>query len=697
MSPRADPKVHSYQIVGEGSDSTQPARLPLVFGLVKDYPLNSSITKRSAPARHRLIPRGLAVLPMTGLLVLGLLAVIPGGRSLTVTSGDATLSVSTDHRWAVWPFDCVKVAWTAEQVAHLSLNGEPVPGTGARVVCEASAYSPALVVTFPDGGSRAYAPDFERVRMTPVLFLILLLIELLLLDVAMSNRPRISTTARALVFIVPLMLTLGLRIHHAFSTTSALEWDETYYTSIAVTAAAGDGLYPYIFGFGPMPAMGGIGYATYTYALAVKLFGPTIFGLRAVSLFASILGLAGVWVLVKTWYGSGTAWMATALTSSLNLFVLSNSARMDSWTFAYVTWGLVVVAFAVRRWGDQRWHLFAGLMFGLGLQVHIDTIATAMACGILYLVQYLRDAHAARRVVLLKHPMFMYISGVGVGLIIYVCLNILPDTSAYYRTTVLVRVDATGTYSGGTSSIIGSFLNPHILLSKEATRYRQLFAITPMLEIGLGVVAIMAMTMRRNAADKVVLTLLPAVPFAAAVVLNNASPLYYIHVLPALIIPLAPLFTHGITGQSTVSLGELKLGSILAFVVVLCGISATSDGKTLKKPQYGSTHGTLPSEAIQHVRALVDRRCKVAGDGGLYVRYFADYPYYVSLRDTEVRHGMLYYGTIDETAYWQIKQPDVVFDPGHLRAGLSDYVARNQLIQVEPGLWIRPDGCRGGP
>ena len=123
----------------------------------------------------------------------------------------------------------------------------------------------------------------------------------MLLNVALSRRPALAATARALIFVVPLMLTLGLRFHRAFSTTEVLDWDETYYTSLAVTAAAGHGLYPYIFGFGPMPVMGGIGYAAYSYALAVKLFGPTVFGLRAVSLLASLMGLGGVWVLVKTW------------------------------------------------------------------------------------------------------------------------------------------------------------------------------------------------------------------------------------------------------------------------------------------------------------------------------------------------------------------------------------------------------------
>ena len=358
------------------------------------------------------------------------------------------------------------------------------------------------------------------------LFLILLGVELLLLGLVVWNRQGVSTAARVLIFLVPLLVALGLRTAFAYSTHAVLDWDETYYTSLAVTGAAGRGLYPYIFGFGPMRLMGGMGYATYSYALAVKLFGPTIFALRTVSLVASVLGLAGIWTLVKNWYGSGPAWLAAALTASLHLFVLSNSARMDSWTFAYVAWALVAFAAAVERWSTARWHFFAGLIFGFGLQFHIDTVVTAIAVGLVYLVRYLGDAYRAGRLVLPAHPMFLYVAGFSAAVIVYICLNILPDRASYYVTTVLVRVDATGTYSTGTSSLLGSFLDPHILLAKEASRYRQLLAMTPALEIALAAGGVLAMAVRRNATDRIVLVLVAGVLAAATAVLNNASPLY---------------------------------------------------------------------------------------------------------------------------------------------------------------------------
>ena len=41
-------------------------------------------------------------------------------------------------------------------------------------------------------------------------------------------------------------------------------------------------------------------------------------------------GLVCLWLLVRALYGSGAAWIAAALVSTLRLFIMSNSARMDS-------------------------------------------------------------------------------------------------------------------------------------------------------------------------------------------------------------------------------------------------------------------------------------------------------------------------------------------------------------------------------
>lgn len=486
---------------------------------------------------------------------------------------------------------------------------------------------------------------------------------------------------RRLVFLVPIIAALLVRCALAFSTHRVLDWDETYYLSLAVTGARGGGLYPYIYGFGAMPIMGGMGYATYSYVLAVQLFGPTIFALRAVSLLAAVAGLAGVWTLVRTCSGSAAAWIATAITASLRLFVLSNSARMDAWTFAWVAWALVAFAAAFKR-PDRRWpHAAAGLLFGLGLEVHIDVIITGLGCGLVYLLRQPRRA-----------PVFA--AGAAAGVAVYAAVSVLPDPASYYVMTVLVRADATGTYAGAHHGIVGSFLNPRVLLAKEALRYRLLWALTTPLEFLVLAAAYAAMFLRRNAADVIVIPLTIAVVAAAAVVLNNASPLYYVHVLPALVIPLGSLFTHLGRGEGFSSLERMPRAMLLVAAATVCILCVSTSVHAFKTMQAARRVPPGPTDLVARVRDNVDRRCRVAGDGTLYVPYFADYPCFVSLQPTEVKYGMLYYRSTDEAAYWEIKQPDAVFSADPLRPAVSAYVARHGFVARGDGVWVNPAGCR---
>ena len=494
---------------------------------------------------------------------------------------------------------------------------------------------------------------------------------------------------------MPLALALVLRAHQALATPDVLDWDETYYVSTAVTAARGHGLYPYIFGFGPIRIMGGNGYAQYVYAFAVRLFGPSLIALRVVSLAASVAGLAGIWLLVRRLYGSAAAWMAAALTATMSLFMMANTARMDAWTFAWVAWALVLFVVAVQRWSDWRLHVLAGGIFGLGLQVHIDTVVTALACGALYVGWWLRDVGAARRVVAPVQPL-LYLAGWSIGLLLFVGFNVLPDPASFYKTTVLVRLDATRWYSHGTSSLLGSFLDPRILAAKEAARYALLARAMPTVEILLVAAACAAAIVRRNAADRIVVPLALAVLAVTAIVLNNAAPLYFIHVTPALLLPVAPLFTHGLTGRSNPSVADVGVRPLLGFIAAVCILAAVHDGPLERAFVRPPPEDPVAREIVRQVRGVADRRCKIAGDGGLYARYFADYPYFVSSRPTEVSYGMLYYGLTSEADYWAIKRPDVVFGRP-LSEGLATYVSANGFSEPVPGVWARRDGCEGGP
>ena len=486
---------------------------------------------------------------------------------------------------------------------------------------------------------------------------------------------------RRVVLLAPIAAAFLLRGAVAFGTHRVLDWDETYYLSLAVTGARGGGLYPYIYGFGAMPIMGGMGYATASYAAAVKLFGPTIFALRGVSLVAAMAGIAGIWTLLRTWYGSGAAWIGAAVTASLRLFILSNSARMDAWTFAWVAWALVAFAAALDR-PERRWpHVAAGLLFGLGLEVHIDVVITGLACGLVYLLRRPRLA-------------VLFAGGAAAGVAVYAALNILPDPASYYATTVLVRTDATQTYAGATHGILGSFLDPRVLLAKETLRYRELWTLSAPLELLLLAAGFVVMWIRRSAADAIVIPLTGSVVIAAAVVLNNASPLYYIHVLPALVLPIAPLFTHGTRGSGKIDLGAMPRSAFVVAVGLIWILCVSAGLRTTRTIRAVRAAPTESATLVAETRATVDRRCRIAGDGTLYVPYFADYPYFISLQPTEVKHGLLFYRGLDEGAYWDLKRPDAVFSADPLRAPLAAYVARHGFSQRGEGVWVNPAGCR---
>jgi dolichyl-phosphate-mannose-protein mannosyltransferase len=516
----------------------------------------------------------------------------------------------------------------------------------------------------------------------------------LLIKAALSNRPTVRAAARRAIFLVPLALALGLRAHRALTTPDLLDWDETYYLSTAVTAAAGHGMYPYVLGYGAMPIAGGLGYGAYVYALAVRALGPSIFALRAMSLVAALVGLAGFWRLVKIWYGSGAAWIATAMVASTSLFMLSNTARMDGWTMACVAWALVLFAAAIDRWDRRGGHFLAGLAFGLCLQVHLDVTVTALACGLVSLAIWAHRSRGARRF-LSPAPPLLFLSGWLVGLLLFVATNVLPDPETFYRTTVLVRIDATSWYSAGTSSTLRSFLDPRILIARETARYALLSHVVAVVELALFAAALLALMVRRSAADRVVLPLVVAVLAATAVVLNNASPLYFIHVTPALFVPLGPLFSQGLTGRVPVPTARLRPASLIAFAVASAALAAVNDGPLMRAVGARPVADATARDLAGRVRSVTQPRCKVAGDAGLYVRYFADYPYFISARPTELHYGMLYFGSTSEAAYWTIKRPDVAF--GSLSPALAGYVSANGFSEPAPGVWVRHEGCAGGP
>jgi hypothetical protein len=331
---------------------------------------------------------------------------------------------------------------------------------------------------------------------------------------------------------------------------------------------------------------------------------------------------------------------------------------------------------------------------GLGVEVHIDALVTAAACGVVYGWQYVTDAVGSRRPPSPAHPAVAFGLGLSVALAVYVCGNILPDPSSYYTMTVRVRVDATTMYSRGTSSLLASFLDPSILAAKEVSRYRQLTAVMHPLEIALLLTAMLSAVVRRTGTDRRMMALAAGTVVFAALLLNNASPLYFIHVVPVLLMPVGALFTHGILRRDRVDLAQAGAAALVLAAIAVCAVCASTGARTLRAMDARRQVATAAPVGLAQARARVPRNCRLVADGGLYVPYMADYPHFISFRETEVRVAMLYYYLQDEAAYWRLKDPDAVFTGGALRRGLADYLTQSRLRNVAPGLWLDPQGCR---
>lgn len=532
--------------------------------------------------------------------------------------------------------------------------------------------------------------------MIRLAFLAILSLELALVYLA-TREPRDGGRARWArlgVFIVPLAIALGCRAYVAIATPDILEWDETYYLSQAVTAADGRGLYPYVFGYAPMTILGGQGYAAYLQALAVLVGGPSILPLRIVSLLGSAVALLAFWLLVRRLYGSGAAWAGTVVLATLRLFILSNTVRMDVFTVAWVSFALLMLARAFAD-SSRRSHFLAGLTFGAGLQFHLDSVVTFGAGGLLYLVKWITELRTTRRFVW-PTAGALYVGGWLVGFGLFVLFNILPDPEAFYRTTVRIRVDATSWYSTGTSSVAGSFFDPAVIFAKEVARYRILTGVLHPLELLLFGASLLLLLVRRSATDLAVLLVVGGVFVLSAIVLNNESPLYFIHVIPALVVPVAALFPADARGMARPRLGDLSAWHLVAFAVIASALTAVNSVKVTEGARMAredAQHAALASVA----RERIDRTCRIAGDGDLYVRYFADYPYFISLRPTEVSYAMLFHGAGSEEAYWDLARPGAVVATKPLSSALERYLARNGFVMTAPGVWVDPDGCSPGP
>lgn len=716
----------------------------------------------------RWIPRRRLIAALVGLIWLCIAGVfvvaLTNSQPTEVSYGtdEASVTLRTDKSMTLAFLQCVQFSWEAEniellQTAEFGYISAVQPSTGERQACNSedarvvAAFTPdELKYIYPQttwinpaallfigiaalvAGTLFWRPAWMEAMspaQTHLLFVPILLMGVLLtqvvdpLGITLTMIPAqlsvllFGLLAFVIIYLfrqqsgtlfvaacsVMIIAAILLAAYHLFTVPGMLNHDERYYASIAATGAAGLGLYPYTQNYPPMPIMGGIGQMAWLYVAAYNLFGPTIWGLRLVVLSVYLLGLPAIFLLFRRWYGTATAWLAVALIPTTYFYVLSHSARMDAITLTWIWWGLFLVDTA-RRKQQWRWHLAAGLFMGLGLQAHIDTSITTIACGILYLVDYVGLYRRAKRFVW-PQAVIAYSIGALLGLGLFVIFNVLPNPDAFLRTAgsaarlTVVTVDKTLSLP---ERVLNSFLAFESFLEIMGKRVVNLFLYVPLVSLMMGLIAFVTLfTRRRSPADRTALILFAGAIFASFFILNGPSLYYTLHIFPIAILCLPSFFTHGYLrrGSFLVSWQEVTPSLLLVLLPLIFPLYIVFSMVAPSAMEYDVSNAEIYAEEIAYIHANVSHECVLLGPGDLYQIEFMAYPRYNTSSD-EGGLALKYYGFETADELWPLLKPDIVF--GQAREGFSEslqaYLQEKDYAEIVPNIWQKThapltEGC----
>jgi Dolichyl-phosphate-mannose-protein mannosyltransferase len=488
------------------------------------------------------------------------------------------------------------------------------------------------------------------------------------------------------------LVALTARAVTALGTRGLLDWDETYYTSTAATAAHGLGLYPYVLGYPPIPNMGGVGYIVSLYVIAYKLVGPHLFGLRIVSLIASLLAVAGLALLARRLYGLSASLVAVALTPSLLVFHLSNTIRLDVFAIAFGAWALLLYTHVVVRNTATAWHVLLGTVCALGLQVHLHTAAIAFAIGVAYVVGM---TSTVRRDGISAHvltPILAFVGGYLIGVAIFLVANVLPNPQGYFRTAALARLSAADsarelnlTAPMDVSRLTQTFISPAVIVKKEVARYTELMQQMPWWETTLTVLALAALVFRRAADPYRWRAVVAGAIAGGAIVFNSPSALYFAAILPCFVPVVSDFVANGFGKRALVVL-----------LILAAAMSPTVLARTTSAVRRATATDTATRPTtVDVVTTMASPECVLAGPTDLYARYFMAYPKFVGTRKVEVAIGSTYYGLQNDlVAYWRAKRPDIVIGPPG--EGLAEYLSADRYVKLADDVWRKPANLTAG-
>ena len=400
-------------------------------------------------------------------------------------------------------------------------------------------------------------------------------------------------------------------------------------------------------------------------------------------------------------YGGAAGFAALALTPALLVFQLSNSIRFDILAIAFVAWALVLHAHAATRPESLRWSLLVGFVFALGLEVHLHTAAAAVAVGFAHLVHAVaarrrsrEDGGRAGKVLL------AFVGGYSAGALLFVALNVLPDSHAFVRTAGLARLSAIGsatqlnlTAPMDPSQLAKTFMSPSVIASKEIDRYRSMFHEMRWWEAALWLVGLPAFFMfRRPAPNLGGRALVVGAAIGGGIVFNSASPLYFSTILPFAVPVLATLVSHGFSRKTEVLSDDVSALSVVILAILAVAILPAPLSATLSRVRHPKATAPVPA-IVDVVKHTASPKCIIAGQTDLYAQYFMSYPKFVGTRPTEVLIGSTYYDLQNDlVGYWRKKDPDVVF--GKIDPSLEAFLRDAKYTAVADGVWRKPGSCQ---
>lgn len=638
------------------------------------------------------------------------LAFLPYTRTHTYNGATVTLTRENIYYLPPW-VTCTRWQWQVEGINTIHINEVPTVGSGQTEPVCAWETPPNIRVGFRDGTTETYtlkAPSYTLQMGAMFVFLVVFGVFVLL----RIPFPSVPTWAEAygqqqrvrLSFLIVTLtlasLTLIQRTAIAFSQSSALMWDERYYANIAATAAQGLGLYPFMQGYDPTPIMGGVSYATYLYVWAYQWIGTSIFALRVVPVIFTFVALAGFFALTRRLYGSATAFVGLALIPSLFLFQISNSIRMDILVLAHLVWALYLFVDSLEQPSLRR-HLWVGLVFGLGLQVHLHTFGVSFAVGFYYLISAIQEAWRQRRLKpLWVSPLSLFVAGYFIAFVFFVGVTILPDPESFFRIAGLARLSTLR--EAGTlhldvkmdpSLLTRSFFDWDLLWAKESQRYTHLFDVLSPSERGLWLLALTSLLFRRGKTNTLMQILSIGSMLGGAIILNAWLDIYTIHISVIFLVVAAAFFTHGFQRTEKAPLTQVGLPSLLLFVVFAGIFQPVNTVNNLMHTLQNNTLGQIEAgtDAVEATRAIASGLCHVAARSQEYVPYFTEYPFFTG-DFVEVNIGRAYQDMLDEpyTAYWDLRDPDVFVMPFLVELQVEDYVETRNYTEVYPDVWVKP-------